>query len=277
LFLPSLPDELTFCDRCRISEGHIRIDRSNALYGQIRKPKIQRELWLTTIEGGENVTIDLNNIAAELPQNRPSWTPKEEQQQFHFLCESCKTSCDILGEYASCPACGYRNSLVVFKRHWEELDIEFCQADAEIQDRHEREKAWKSLLPPFVSTFEAMAGDVRAQLLKLPMTVKRRKEVENLNFQRIIEAEERLRSWFAIEIFDGLKQDDGQFLNREFNRRHLLIHTAGRVDEDCIKRTNDESVRLNQTIRIRSNEIARLSQLLRQCANNFFDQFANIS
>lgn len=88
---------------------------------------------------------------------------------------------------------------------------------------------------------------------------------------------ERLRGWFAIEIFKGLNQEDPEFLNREFNRRHLIIHRAGRVDEEYLEKTRDTSVRLNQTLRIRSNEVARLSELLRQCANNFFDQFASIS
>jgi hypothetical protein len=158
-----------------------------------------------------------------------------------------------------------------------DLDAEFRRADAELQDRHEREKAWKNLLPRFVSAFEAMADDIRAQLVKLPLTAKRRKEVQKLSFQQIREAEELIRRWFGIEIFDGLKQDDGDFLNCEFNRRHLLVHKAGRVDDEYLQKTRDRSVRLNQTIRIRSNEIARLSQLLRQCANNFFDQFSRIS
>jgi hypothetical protein len=120
-----------------------------------------RELWITGIQSGENVTVDLDSIASELPQNRPSWTPKEERQQFHFVCEKCNTACDILGEYASCPVCGYRNSLSVFNRHLEALDIEFRRANAEIQDRHERERVWESLLPRYVSAFEAMADDVR--------------------------------------------------------------------------------------------------------------------
>jgi hypothetical protein len=174
-------------------------------------------------------TVDLDSIASELPQNRPSWTPKEERQQFHFVCEKCNTACDILGEYASCPVCGYRNSLSVFNRHFEDLDAEFRRADAELQDRHEREKAWKNLLPRFVSAFEAMADDIRAQLVKLPLTAKRRKEVQKLSFQQIREAEELIRRWFGIEVFDGLKQEDGDFLNRESNRRHLLVHKAGRV------------------------------------------------
>jgi hypothetical protein len=216
-------------------------------------------------EAGENVTIDLDSIASELSQNRPSWTPKEQQQQFHFVCERCKTACDVLGEYASCPACDYRNSLGVFKRHWEVLDSEFRRADAELKDRHDRERTREGLPPRFVSAFEAMADDLRTQLLKLPMTAKRRKELERLSFQRIIEAEERLRNWFGIDIFNGLKQEDREFLNREFNRRHLLIHRAGRVDEEYLHKTGDTSVKLHQSIRIGSEEIPRLSDLLGQC------------
>jgi hypothetical protein len=164
-----------------------------------------------------------------------------------------------------------------YKRHWEVLDSESRRADAELKDRHDRERTREGLLPRFVSAFEAMADDLRTQLLKLPMTAKRRKELERLSFQRIIEAEERLRNWFGIDIFNGLKQEDREFLNREFNRRHLLIHRAGRVDEEYLHKTGDTSVKLHQSIRIGSEEIPRLSDLLRQCANNFFDQFSNIS
>lgn len=160
----------------------------------------QLELWITAIQGGENVTVDLDSIASELPQNRPSWTPKEERQRFHLVCEKCNTVCDILGEYASCPVCGYRNSLGVFKCHSKELDAEFHRANAELKEAPERERAWKNLLPRFVSTFEAMADNLRDQLFRLPMTAKRRKELERLSFQRIIEAEEKLRNWFGIDI-----------------------------------------------------------------------------
>ena len=259
-----------YCD-CRAPAAAFTTENQRAFLNR------QRELWNIAFEGGENVTIDLDSIASELPQNRPSWTPKEQQQQFNFVCERCKTACDVLGEYASCPACDYRNSLGVFKRYWEVLDSEFRRADAELKDRHDRERAWEGLLPRFVSAFEAMADDLRTQLLKLPMTAKRRKEVEKLSFQRVNEAEEMLRDWFGIEIFTGLKQEDGEFLNREFNRRHLLGHRAGRVDHEYLQKTGDTSVKLHQSIRIRSNEIARLSELLRQCANNFFDQFSTIS
>jgi hypothetical protein len=145
----------------------------------------QRELWVTAFNGGDDVTINLDKIANELPENRPTWVPREQTQQFQFRCEMCESVTDILGEYGSCPRCGHRNSFSVLKKHLERLDKEFKRADAELQDRFERGNKWQSLLPRYVSEFEAMADDIRAQLLRLPMTAKRRKEVEILSFQQI--------------------------------------------------------------------------------------------
>src|SRR5208283_5440301 len=59
----------------------------------------QRELWVTAFNGGDDVTIDLDKIASELPENRPTWVPREQTQQFQFRCEMCESVTDILGEY----------------------------------------------------------------------------------------------------------------------------------------------------------------------------------
>src|ERR1700736_1876328 len=136
-----------YCD-CRAPAAAFTTENQRAFVNR------QRELWITAFRGGQNVTIDLDKIASDLPQNRPSWMPREQQQQFHFVCEKCQTSCDILGEYASCPACDQRNSLTVLKRHWEALDKEFQLAGTELQDGQERSRKWESLLPRYVSAFE---------------------------------------------------------------------------------------------------------------------------
>jgi len=124
----------------------------------------QRELWVTAFNGGDDVTIDLDKIASELPENRPTWVPREQTQQFQFRCEMCESVTDILGEYGSCPRCGHRNSFGVLKKHLERLDKEFKRADAELQDRFERGNKWQSLLPRYISEFEAMADDKSVKL-----------------------------------------------------------------------------------------------------------------
>ena len=237
----------------------------------------QRRLWLTAFDGGKEVIIDLDTIASELPANRPVWTPSEHKQQFQFRCERCRTLTDILGEYALCPACRRRNNLAVVSAHLEALDAEFNSARSKLQDRHERERKWESLLPRYVSTWEAMANDLQKQLSLLPMTPKRRKELASLSFQQAEEANQSLEEWFGIDFLMDLKEEDRRFLTRIFNRRHLLVHKAGRVDEEYLRKTGDESVKLHQRIRVRSTEIARLSKLLRLCSSRLFKGFESIS
>jgi hypothetical protein len=157
------------------------------------------------------------------------------------------------------------------------LDQEFKQAEAELKDKFERGQKWLSLLPRYISGFEAMAGDIHSELLRLPMVPKRREEVERISFQQIRPANEALQKWLAIDIFAGLKHDDQTFLNREFNRRHLIVHKAGRADEEYIQKTGDNSVKLNQTIRVRSEDIPRLSRLVFECGENLFEQFNSIT
>ncbi len=42
--------------------------------------------------------------------------------------------------------------------------------------------------------------------------------------------------------------------------RHILIHTLGIVDEDCIALSGDTQVRLGERIRVRSYEVKRLKK-----------------
>ena len=52
-----------------------------------------------------------------------------------------------------------------------------------VSDRHDREKAWEKLTVDAVSQFEAVAKHLRRRLLRLPMTLNRRRELEDLNWE----------------------------------------------------------------------------------------------
>jgi hypothetical protein len=264
--------ERMYCSYCNFSTWAAAFTTKN----QREFLNVQRELWLAAIGGRSDVMIDLDSIAANLPANRPSWVPTEERQQFKFRCESCHIFTDILGDYGTCPCCGRRNSFMVFQTHIGSLDEEFSRAAKELTDRREREQKWEALLPRYISVFEAMASDIHIQLMALPMTPTRRKELSGLSFQQIQYADRMLRDWFGIELMGGLKSEDCSFLNQQFNRRHLLVHRAGRADEEYLKKTGDTSVKLHQRVRARSAEVSRLSKLLSRCASSFFDQFLSI-
>jgi hypothetical protein len=234
-----------------------------------------RQKWIDGFKGTDLEEIDLDAITKALPDNRPNWSYSEELQQHCFTCENCDNRFDILGEYGCCPLCGKRNSLQVVTSYLNDAEAKFESVNATLADRHDREIEWEKMTK-CISDFEAMARDIQRQLARLPLTPARRKEVEQISFHQIIKADDLLHHFFGIELLKGVDSADKGFLNRMFNRRHILTHNAGRVDEEYLSRTSDSGVRLHEKISVRSREIARLIPLLKKIAANLFEGYESI-
>jgi hypothetical protein len=235
-----------------------------------------RKRWVDGFNGNNLEEIDLDAIAKELPDNRPRWSYSEELQQHRFNCGNCDNCFDILGEYGCCPVCGKRNSLQVVMSYLNAAQAQFESANATITDRQDREIEWEKMTK-CISDFEAMARDIQKQLARLPLTPARRKEVEQISFQQLLKADDRLRGFFGIELLKGVADADRNFANKMFNRRHILTHSGGRVDQEYLDRTSDSGVRLNQKVVVRSREIVRLIPLLKTAAENLFQGYESIA
>jgi hypothetical protein len=271
-FRTTNPREVSICPYCAHRNRNEAFTTKNQLLFIAKVCESYRD----AIENKQDVTIDLGRIAADLPSNRPAWAYSEERQQNRFNCvKECHTSFDILGEYAGCPSCGKRNSMVVFEKHISEIEREFNEAEEKLTDPLERQVEWEKL-SRCVSDFEAMARDIQNQLVLFPATPKRKKEIGQISFQNIVKANNNLLNFFGLEIFSGLPEDDKVFLNRIFNRRHVLTHNGGKVDQEYLDNTRDTTVRLHQKIVVRSKEIRRLIPLLRKCALSLFTAFESI-
>ena len=221
-------------------------------------------------------TFDFGVAIKALPNNKPTWVYSEENQQHTFQCRKCNVAFNILGEFGNCPSCGKRNYQMVFESKMQLLERRFVESDSVIKEPLRRAEEWKNLLVRCVSEFESLANDMRKQLLRIPSTPRRKKDLGSVSFQGIIKANECLKDWYGIEILDGLSETDSNFLNKMFNRRHLVIHTGSQVDDEYLKNTDDKSVRLNQVIRIDSQEIRRLIAMTKVAAQNLISGYDSI-
>ncbi len=232
--------------------------------------------YIEGFQGGALEVIDLDAIAKALPNNRPSWAYSEERQQHLSTCSGCNNRFDILGEYGFCPACGRSNALTTLLSQLDASQAEFQRIESELSDRGDRAAEWEKMTK-CISEFEAMARAIQNDLTRLPLTPSRRQEIRQISYQQILSAGDYMRTYFGIDLLKGLTEDEKAFLNKMFNRRHILTHNAGRVDEKYLNRTGDSSVRLHQKITVRSREIARLIPLLRRVAQNLFAGYESIT
>jgi hypothetical protein len=87
-----------------------------------------------------------------------------------------------------------------------------------------------------VTKFEALATHLRRRLLCLPMTPKRRKQLEALSFQSPLQADKSLVEWFDISVLEWVGNGvtpkrkvptDAAFITKMLQKRHVLTHTEG--------------------------------------------------
>jgi hypothetical protein len=227
----------------------------------------------------QTTSVDL----AEITDEKSAWHYSEEKQQLTFKCQNtgCKCRTDVLGEYAFCPRCGRSNA---GERFFEASGAELTRLDqvrASVTDRHEREVIWEQMTTGAVSRLEALAKHLRKVLLLFPMTENRRRQLQQLNFQKTLESDTLLQEWFDIGFFEWpgddevpkrqITSEDQEFIRKMIQKRHILIHNGGIVDEEYIRLVGDTTVRLDERVRIRSNETKRFLTLISEMARNLLN------
>ena len=150
-----------------------------------------------------------------------------------------------------------------------------------VTDRQQRAEVWAELTVKSVTEFETLAKHLRRSLLIIPMTRKRREELEALNFQSPLEADGFLRQWFDIGVVQwsgnattpprAFKDTEPSFITKMLQRRHILIHNSGVVDEDYLRLSGDTQARLHEQIRIPSNDARHFVELVREMGLNLLD------
>jgi hypothetical protein len=220
---------------------------------------------------------------ADITDQTPAWHYSEEKQQFHFKCseKGCDTQTDILGEYGYCPGCGRTNARKLFLDRVDKMLLRVDEVKKNVPERKERATVWEEMTKNIVGDFEHLAKHLRVSLLCFPLTVNRKKRLEELNFQKPLQANESLVQWFDIGLlaWPGDKttakrmvpDSDLPFIKKMIQRRHILIHSGGIVDQDYIDISGDTEVVLGERISVSSKEVKRFIECIRTMAENFLD------
>ena len=68
-----------------------------------------------------------------------------------------------------------------------------------------------------------------------------------------------------------IAQSEIPFIRKMVQRRHILIHNLGVVDQDYLELSGDTHVRLDERIEIRSNETKRFLENVKAMGLNLLD------
>lgn len=220
---------------------------------------------------------------ADITDQIPAWHYSEEKQQFHFTCDTkeCRAQTDILGQYGYCPRCGRTNSRKLFAERIDKMLTRVEETKKTVSERKERGVIWEGMTVTSLSDFEALARHLRVRLLRFPLTPNRRKRLEELNFQIPAQANESLVQWFDIGVLEwagnnsipkrAVPTNDLPFIKKMIQKRHILMHNGGIVDQEYLDRSGDTGARLGERISIGSQDVKRFIGCVRAMADNLLD------
>lgn len=182
---------------------------------------------------------------------------REKKLETEVVCETCTPRYAIYGVFGWCPDCGIHNSLQILKKNLELANKQL--ALAETLDKDMAEHLIGDSLKNVVSALDAFGREICA------------KKAADIQFQNLVGARRRVRDRFAFDFADSVTPTDWEIACRVFQKRHLLAHKMGVVDEDYLKKANDPGAVVGRKIIITPDEITATINIIEALGRRLFD------
>ena len=191
---------------------------------------------------------------------------REKRLETEVVCDACTLRYMIYGVFGFCPDCGAHNSLQILEKNLEL--VEKTLTVAETLERTLAEHWIHNGLEDCVSAFDGFGRETcRVFSSKAADAAK----ASSITFQNIARARDRVREQFGLDFAACLKQSDWTLVFRCFQKRHLLAHKMGVVDEEYIQATGDRSAVVGRKSQVDSNEVRSLVAALRTLGEQLFE------
>lgn len=210
-----------------------------------------------------SITMKVNNR----PQHVSLPPAAAKPMQLKIKCTECACRYAVIGAAFFCPACGNNDAELVFDQSLDGIrgSLRFlAKVHAAVADRDTAETMVRLItengLQNAVTAFQRYAEALYA---KLPNSSTARRNV----FQNLVKGS---NLWYAAtgkQYRDYLDPDELTVLQRAFQKRHLLAHTQGFVDQDYIFRTGDPDYRPRQRVVIREAAVLECVELIEKLAS----------
>ena len=198
-------------------------------------------------------------ISMKIKPGRP--TPihyyREKQLETEIVCINCTLRYAIYGVFAFCPDCGQHNSLQIVGKN---LEVVRKMLDLAAGTGKElAEKLIENALEDCVSAFDGFGRElcrVHANKARNPA------RLEKMSFQNLEGARMHLLNLFGIDLSVEVAPDEWRSATMGFQKRHLVAHKMGVMDQDYVTKTTDTRAVVGRKISIGADEVRELTRIM---------------
>ncbi|MCL5257284.1 MAG: hypothetical protein M1319_05755 [Chloroflexi bacterium] len=228
---------------------YIRSAALNAISDELGK-QLKKMEFSTRPSGPFGISISLKH---EHGRRIPIHRYKEKALETYVECPNCGLKYAVYGVFGFCPDCGQHNSLEIFRKSLELIEKMLEMAASVEPDL--AAKLVEDALENCVSEFDGFGRELchrYAQKSSDPV------KAERISFQNLEVAKQGLATLYGIDMEEGVSEGEWKDAIRWFQKRHLLSHSMGVVDEEHIRKANDNSAILGRKVIIEAEEVRQL-------------------
>jgi hypothetical protein len=182
---------------------------------------------------------------------------KEKELETEVVCENCTLRYAIYGVFGWCPDCGVHNSIQILTKN-----LELARKELVLAESVEKDLAIHLIgdaLENVVAAFDGFGREICAR------------KAADIQFQNLTGARRRVLEVFALDFADVLAPNDWERACRVFQKRHLLAHKMGVVDEDYVKKANDPQSIVGRKISVSQDEVTATISIVEALGKRLFD------
>ena len=224
------------------------------IFGHLARSTRGNKFVKITYKPGKRISFNNNPIG------------QSEEWETEIECDKCGTRYSVIGSAYFCPCCGNNSAISVFdesldsiEKMLESLDEmkelltnAYCRDKAETISR----SLLESSLGDFVSAFQKFAECVYKQKSSVKVRVN--------DFQIVEKGSNLFLNAVGKGYNEWLTKQEIERMNLLFQRRHIIEHNAGMVDEKYLEKSLDTAYVVGQRIIVRKEDAKELLRIIKK-------------
>ena len=185
---------------------------------------------------------------------------REEHLETDLVCGNCSLRYSVYGVFAFCPDCGQHNSLQILEKN---LEVVEKMVDLSLRELELSESIVENALEDCVSAFDGFGREMARVNAHKALNPDKAKKI---SFQNLLAARTSVRDLFSIDLSSPLSDDSWADVVKLFQKRHLIAHKMGVVDQDYIKRSGDSGASAGRKVSLDAGEVRGCIETVRRLA-----------
>ncbi len=193
--------------------------------------------------------------------------PAKKELEQKIVCSKCGSRYSVLGSAFFCPCCGYNSVNETFDNSIKKIEskiknIETIRKAVSEISADEAELTVRSLIESGLS--DGVAAFQRFCELIYRENQKTDKKIKFNAFQNLDIGAEYWNELFGESYRDWVTDIEFRQLNILFQKRHLLAHCEGIVDEKYLKKSGDTAYKVRQRVVIKKKDVLKIVNLIKK-------------